>query len=95
MSEDNCPGVVWLVAAKRPCAAPLAPSTYSFDSPSICEKVTMRNCLIWTFVGIAIAGGRNRRFSNHDHFDVRIQGKFIHFLIRNVRLELNEPKHKR
>ncbi len=55
----------------------------------------MRNCLIWTFVTIAIAGVRNRRFSNHDHFDVRIQGKFLHFLIRNVRLELNEPKHKR
>jgi hypothetical protein len=32
----------------------------------------MRNCLIWTFLGIAIAGGRAHRFSNHAHFNVRI-----------------------
>lgn len=32
----------------------------------------MRNCLIWTFVGMAIAGGRAHRFSDHAHFNVRI-----------------------
>ena len=35
----------------------LTPTVYGFDKPSIREEVTMRSCLIWTFVGISIAGG--------------------------------------
>jgi len=35
----------------------LTPTVYRSDKPSIREGVTMRSCLIWTFVGISIAGG--------------------------------------
>jgi len=35
----------------------LAPTVYRSDEPNIREGVTMRSCLIWTFVGISIAGG--------------------------------------
>ena len=74
MSEDNCPGVVWLVAAKRPCACPFAPSAQLSDRQSIWEGSPEKlfdmdirgDCYCWRFVG------RDRRFSNHAHFDVRI-----------------------
>jgi len=38
-------------------AVRLTPTVYRSDKPSIREGVTMRSCLIWTFVGISIAGG--------------------------------------